>query len=120
MSSTILSSAKGNELPTTFGKTIAEGRRSSGASLRDLASRIKKEDGSAISAQYLNDIEHGRRNPPPAEIIRQLARELALNADYLLVLANDFPEDDQELIRKSEPAAVEQALQAFRRTLKAP
>ena len=106
-------------MPTTFGETIAAGRKSSGASLRGLATRIKKEDGSTISAQYLNDIEHGRRNPPPAEIIRQLAQELDLNADYLLVLANDFPENDQELIRESKPEAVEQALEAFRRTLKA-
>ncbi len=38
----------------TFG--TLEARRPKGLSQRDLASKVKKEDGQAISAQYLNDM----------------------------------------------------------------
>jgi transcriptional regulator with XRE-family HTH domain len=49
-----------------FGTLISEARRSKGLSQKDLAAKVKKEDGQAISPQYLNDIEHDRRNPPGA------------------------------------------------------
>ncbi len=42
----------------TFGRTIADARKKANLSLRELADQIKKEDGSPISPQYLNDIEH--------------------------------------------------------------
>jgi len=53
----------------TFGTIIAEARRPKGLSQRELAAKVKKEDGQAISAQYLNDIEHDRRNPPNEYLI---------------------------------------------------
>ncbi len=103
---------------TTFGKAISDERKSLRLSLRELAERVKKEDGASISPQYLNDIEHGRRNPPPAYIIRQLAEELGFEFDYLLVLSNELPAEDQELVRGSEPQQVHRALEAFRKTLR--
>ena len=48
----------------TFGTIISEARAAKGMSQKDLAAQLKKEDGAVISAQYLNDIEHDRRNPP--------------------------------------------------------
>ena len=48
----------------TFGTIISEARRAAGLSQKELAAKVKKEDGQPISAQYLNDIEHDRRNPP--------------------------------------------------------
>ena len=53
----------------TFGTLISEARRAKGLSQKDLAAKVKKEDGQAISAQYLNDIEHDRRNPPSELLI---------------------------------------------------
>jgi ribosome-binding protein aMBF1 (putative translation factor) len=47
----------------TFGTIISEARRAAGLSEKELAAKVKKEDGQPISAQYLN-IEHDRRNPP--------------------------------------------------------
>ncbi len=105
-------------MATTFGEVIAKARKAKGLSLRGLADRVVKEDGKSISAQYLNDMEHGRRNPPPQAMIRQLATELDLEADYLLVLANELPEADQRLVEAANPERVQMALEAFRRTLK--
>ena len=57
-----------------FGRMIAVRRKELKMSQKDVAARIKKEDGQAISVQYLNDVEHGRRRPPSDLIIRQIAR----------------------------------------------
>ena len=46
----------------TFGTLVAEARRVIRMSQKELASRVKKEDGQAISPQYLNDVERDRRN----------------------------------------------------------
>src|SRR5437867_850881 len=56
----------------TFGGAIREARRVLGVSQKDLAAQLKKEDGTPISPQYLNDIELDRRLPPPY-LIEQLA-----------------------------------------------
>ena len=48
----------------TFGRIIAEARKGLGISQKDLAAKTRKEDGTPISPQYLNDIEHDRRDPP--------------------------------------------------------
>ena len=53
---------------TDFGKSIALGRKSKFLSQKELAARIRKQDGEPISTQYLNDIERGRRNPPDEHI----------------------------------------------------
>ncbi|HYW46720.1 MAG TPA: helix-turn-helix transcriptional regulator [Bryobacteraceae bacterium] len=62
----------------TFGTIIAEARRAVGMSQKELAGKIKKEDGLPISAQYLNDIEHDRRNPPSEFLIAQIAEDHAV------------------------------------------
>ena len=75
----------------TFGQIIAEARRKSGISQKDFAERIKKEDGQAISAQYLNDIERDRRNPPSEHMIAQFAKELGLSKNHLIAAAGALP-----------------------------
>lgn len=100
----------------SFGTYISEARKKAGLSQKDLAARIKKEDGSPISAQYLNDIEHNRRNPPPDFLIVQMAAELELSLEYLLFLAGQFPKDIQEMT-PSDPQKVEEAFKAFRRAM---
>lgn len=99
----------------TFGETIAGARKDRGVSQRELAMRIVKEDGAAISPQYLNDIERDRRNPPGDHLLEQLARELDLDKDYLYFLAGKFPSDVRAASRS--PKQVAAAFKAFRRTL---
>lgn len=101
-----------------FGDYIAAARKKLGLSQKDLASRIIKEDGTPISLQYLNDIEHGRRNPPPAYLIQQLAAQLHLSEGYLSILARQLPQELLELEPdRLQPDAVEAGIKAFRRAL---
>jgi transcriptional regulator with XRE-family HTH domain len=102
----------------TFGQIIAEARRKLSLSQKEIAERIKKEDGEAISPQYLNDIERDRRNPPSEFLIAQIAKELKLSKDYLLLAAGTVPTELKEKLSDSDPAAVEKAFQAFRKQIK--
>ena len=78
---------------------------------------IKKDDGMEISAQYLNDIEHDRRNPPSEKIIEQFAEELKLDKDVLCLIAGTVPKDVQNL-SKENPEKAKDFFKAFRRDLK--
>jgi transcriptional regulator with XRE-family HTH domain len=100
----------------TFGEAITQARKGLKLSQKEVAACTMKEDGAAISAQYLNDIEHDRRNPPSEHIIRQLARTLRLDDDYLFFLAGRFPSDVLELSPDQE--GVTSAMRAFRRNLR--
>ena len=73
----------------TFGTLISEARRTKGLSQKDLASKVKKEDGQAISAQYFNDIEHDRRNPPSEFLIAQIAERLPIYRRMFLSCSGD-------------------------------
>jgi len=102
---------------TTFGQVIAHKRKILKISQKDLASKIKKDDGAEISAQYLNDIEHDRRNPPSEPMIKQIAKELDIDEDYLFFLSGTFPADIQVLGQKN-PEKAKELFRAFRRDLK--
>ncbi len=102
----------------SFGQIIAEARKSAGLSQKDLAARIKKEDGGPISAQYLNDIEHDRRNAPPEFLLKKFASELNLSFEYLLFLAGEYPDDLKKEKAAHKPEEVEAAFRAFRKVLK--
>jgi transcriptional regulator with XRE-family HTH domain len=99
----------------TFGEAIREARRVLGVSQKDLAAQLKKEDGTPISPQYLNDIELDRRLAP-GYLIEQLAKRLKLEGDYLYVLAGQFPADVRA--GRYRPESVQAALRAFRKNLK--
>jgi transcriptional regulator with XRE-family HTH domain len=101
----------------SFGQIIAEVRKKLGMSQKQLAERVKKEDGEPISPQYLNDIERDRRNPPSEYLIGQFAKQLKLSKDYLMLAAGTLPEEDKQKLSDSNPEAVERALQAFRKQL---
>jgi transcriptional regulator with XRE-family HTH domain len=100
----------------TFGQTIAAARKELGISQRELASRVIKEDGVPISAQYLNDIERGRRNPPGEHLLEQFAKELDLDNDYLFFLSGKLPSDMRNA--DTSPKKVQEAFKAFRRTMR--
>jgi transcriptional regulator with XRE-family HTH domain len=100
----------------TFGQTLAQARKHAGLSQRELAARILKEDGEAISPQYLNDLERDRRNPPARHLLAQFASVLGVPADYLDFLAGQLPVDLRE--GNYAPERVQAAFQAFRRSLR--
>lgn len=100
----------------SFGRVIADARKSLGLSQRDVASRIKKEEGGTISPQYLNDLERDRRNPPSDFLISQFARELKLPQEYLHFVAGEFPAEFRGMA--AAPDRVEDAFRAFRKSLK--
>ena len=102
----------------TFGQIISEARKALGLSQKDLAALVLKEDGESISPQYLNDIEHDRRNPPSAFIIEQLAKHLKLRPEPLIAAAGMWPTDIRERLRAADPKKVEEAFTAFRKILK--
>jgi transcriptional regulator with XRE-family HTH domain len=100
----------------TFGEVIAEARKKANLTQRQLAARIKTEEGKGISGPYLNDIEHNLRHPPRGFLLEQFARELDLDVDLLYFLAKQLPLDiDTSKITEEEGAA---AYRAFRRELK--
>ena len=100
----------------TFGEAITQARRDKKLSQKQVAAGTLKDDGKAISPQYLNDIEHDRRNPPSEPIVRQLADALDLDLDYLLFLAGRFASDVLEMPRDQEDIAT--AMRAFRSSLR--
>src|ERR1700733_6530781 len=97
----------------TFGTQIAEARKALGLSQKDLAAKIIKEDGEPISPQYLNDIEHDRRNPPSEEMIYQFAKHLKLESEILFYLAGKLPESLKN--SSAGPEKIVAAYQAFRK-----
>jgi len=101
----------------TFGEAIGKARKALGLSQKELAAKVKKEDGGgSISPQYLKHIENDRRNPTSDHLIRQFATLLSIDEGYLFVLAGKIP-DDVRLDAKNQGKIVE-AFANFRRTLK--
>ncbi len=99
----------------TFGRLIAEARKQMNLSQKELAAKILKEDGEAISPQYLNDIEHDRRNAPSEFLLQQFARILSIDIVVLYFYAGELVPED-----RATPANKEQiveAYKAFRRKL---
>lgn len=102
----------------TFGRIIANARKAAGISQKDLALKVHKEDGQVISPQYLNDIEHDRRNPPNEFIVEQLAKHLKLSTEYLTIAAGMLPSQLLEDMKAAEPEHIQRAYRAFRANLK--
>lgn len=105
------------ELDTSsFGKAIASARKKLGLSQKDLAAKILKEDGEAITPQYLNDIEHDRRSPSSDYMVNKFAKVLRISSDILYWLARRVPDD----IARTDvgSAKIKEAFAAFRRSLK--
>ena len=102
----------------TFGEFIAKRRKKLDMTQKEIAARIKQDDGKPISVQYLNDIEHGRRGAPPDYIIVQLAKLLRLQLDVLYFRSGRLPPDIRKRAVSDEQAAA--AYRALRRELRRP
>jgi transcriptional regulator with XRE-family HTH domain len=100
----------------SFGQVISRKRKEKEMSQKVLAAKIKREDGEAISPQYLNDIEHDRRSPSSDLMVQQFAKVLGLDPDYLYYLAGKMPTD---IVKKNlPPQQVRKLMVAFRQQLK--
>jgi transcriptional regulator with XRE-family HTH domain len=95
-----------------LGDVINQARRKRRWSLRQLAENLKKEDGTPISPQYLNDIELNRRSPS-THVLRELARELELDFDKLLLLVGEGEKVVREYL-DTYPQEEEAIMQLFR------
>ena len=94
---------------TTLGTRIAAGRKRLSLSQK-LAERLRREDGSSISPQYLNDIERDRR-VPPEYLLQRIAAELGEDPDFLSILAGRIPDGLYSKL------TTESGYQAFRKAL---
>lgn len=106
-----------SENENTFGKEIARLRKKLSMSQKDLADLVLKEDNTHITPQYLNDIEHDRRNPSSDSIIKSFSKALQLepkDEDYLFYLAGKMPEDLRDINKEN----FYKAITAFRKTNK--
>src|SRR5215471_1304507 len=100
----------------SFGEVIAEARKKAKLTQRQLAARIKNEEGRHISGPYLNDIEHNYRHPPRGYLLEQFARALDVDVDLLYFLAKQLPvEIDMNNVSEEQGVA---AYRAFRLALK--
>ena len=105
------------ELDTSsFGRAISSARKDLGLSQKDLAFKIRKEDGEAITPQYLNDIEHDRRSPSSDHLVKQFSTVLKIKAEILYWLAGRMPSDMTK--RKATPEQIESGFMAFRKAMK--
>jgi transcriptional regulator with XRE-family HTH domain len=98
----------------TFGQVIMEARKKAGLTQKEVAERLRREDGRKVLPPYLNDLEHDRRYPPENSVIDQLAKILGVAADVLYFHANRLSDD---LNRAADGADVQAAFRAFRKAL---
>ncbi len=69
----------------TFGDALRARRQELGLHQRDVAARV------GVSAQYLSDMEAGRRATPSDHVVHALAGELGLSYGYLSLLLGRVP-----------------------------
>ena len=93
----------------SFGEKVAGQRKKLGMSQKDLALKVE------ISPQYLNDIEHGKRNPDSDALIEKLAGALQLDSKVLYYIARKLPPEE---VKTGVPDKdVVAAFQAFRKKI---
>jgi transcriptional regulator with XRE-family HTH domain len=94
----------------TFGQVITKARKKAGLTQKEVAGRLKREDGRLVDAPYLNAMERDRRYPPSNHLIDQLAEMLGVPADLLYFHAKRLPADikrdvDNEQVEASRHVA---------------
>ena len=98
----------------TFGQVLREARKKAGLTQREVAGRLRREDGRVVDPPYLNAVEHDHRYPPEDFIVDQLAKMLGISPDVLYFHANRQPPDVKTEAGQEQ---VESAYRAFRKAL---
>jgi len=89
----------------TLGAVIKARRTALQLSQKALGERVTKEDGAqGLSSQYLHDIEKDRRTPS-THVLDQIAKVIAVDADYLRAVAGIAPDDVIAYLRENPEAA---------------
>lgn len=68
-----------------FAQVLVDQRRNRGLTQKAVAAQV------GVSAQYLNDLERGRRKPPPDQMIERIAEALDLHPNGLYFFAGRIP-----------------------------
>ena len=100
----------------SFAEFIKRRRRELDITQIAVAARIIQDDGKALSMQYLNDIENGRRGAPPDYVLKQLAKVLQVELDLIYFRAGRIPSDLQKRLVSDARAVA--AFRAFRDALR--
>lgn len=103
---------------TSFGRAVSSARKVKQLSQKELAALIHKEDGEAITPQYLNDIEHDRRSPSSDHLVKQFAKVLGIEPNVLYSTVGMLPEEHRKLVKRATPQQISDAFVAFRKHLK--
>jgi len=98
----------------TFGQVLREVRKKAGLTQREVAARLRREDGRLVDPPYLNAVEHDHRYPPDDHLIEQLAKIVGVSPDVLYFHANRQPPDVKT---EADQPRVEAAYRAFRKAL---
>jgi transcriptional regulator with XRE-family HTH domain len=98
----------------TFGQVLREARKKAGITQRQLAARLKREDGRPVDPPYLNAVEHDHRYPPEDFVIDQIAKIVGVSPDVLYFAANRQPPDVRS---GADNDRLEAAYRAFRKAL---
>jgi transcriptional regulator with XRE-family HTH domain len=97
----------------TLGEQITKDRKKKEMSQKELAGRVRKEDGQPISPQFLNDLERDRRRPSN-QILKSIAEVLSASVDEYHLLAGQLPPD--VIGGEAAPGRVAEVMKALRRT----
>jgi transcriptional regulator with XRE-family HTH domain len=103
-------------MPTTLGSLVRESRIARKWSLKELGEKLESTRGAgAVSPQFLNDVEHGRR-VPSEEMLAQMAAALSLELDILRSLAGRSSPNVEEYLAKHAETSSEVA-RVFRKAI---
>ena len=105
--------ADGPRRPRPLGKVVSSLRLQRGLTRRQLVDRVRNDIGErGMSAQYLSDIESGRRTSISASLLTALARALDVDLNYLFFLAGKLSPDLQEVAIDQQ--SLQRAIEGFR------
>ncbi len=99
----------------SFGQVLREARKKAGITQRELAARLKRENGRPVDPPYLNAVEHDHRYPPEDYLIEQIAKIVGISRDVLYFHANRQPPDVKT--EGVDQDKLEAAYRAFRKAL---
>src|ERR1700730_8080305 len=98
----------------TFGQVLREARKKAALTQREIAAKLKREDGRPVDPPYLNAVEHDHRYPPEDYLIEQMAKIVGVSPDVLYFHANRQPPDVKT---EADQERLETAYRAFRKAL---